>query len=378
VTTTKRQHDVAVVIAGQQVTGWISYSITSSMVDPVDTFTMAMPWSRAAWDLFLPDRPVKITIDGVVVLDGYLDDRNLPPDDDTITITGRDRCGRLLQESAPGIQYRGLNLTDLIGKLAEPWFAKVTLSNARNRRVLRGKGRKAVAGNEPVIIDRHPDGLLCEPGEMRWEVIERLLDQAQLLAWSAGDGDELVVGRPNYEQEPQWRWFRPRPGSSRMAEGNVGIGAKDSTADRYSRIVVVGAGRGTTSNYGPSLASRYGEAKDNPATPDGEGLAFFAPKRLVMQMSVSSVAEARALAAREMRRRVYAGALVPVLAPAHGQLVGGSRPTLFCPDTLGQLECERTGRRGSYLVVSCRYESDRAGGERTMLEVVPKGTELST
>jgi prophage tail gpP-like protein len=378
VTVTQRQHNVAVVVGGHEVTGWTSYAISSSMIDPVDTAQFTLPWSRAAWDLLKPDQPIKVTIDGVVVLDGHLDDRESPPTDETILISARDRCGRLVQESAPSIDYRGLTLTQLVAKLGSPWFPKVTLSNARNRKVLRGRGRVVLSGNEPVRVDPRPGGKLCEPGQVRMAVIKELADQAELLVWSAGDGTELVVGRPNYEQDVQWRFFRPAPGSSRAAEGNVAIGVKDSTGDRYSRIIVVGAGRGTTTNYGPAVTSRYAEVKDNPATRDGEGKAFSAPKRLLIQHEVHSTAEARAMAAQRMRRANASGEAITVMAPTHGQLVGGTWPTLFCPDTMAHLEDERTGRKGAYLVVACRYESDRGGGERTTLDLVPKGTELSS
>ena len=371
-------HTVSIVIDGHEVRGWTEYSISSSIIDPVDTFSMTMPWNRAAWDLLRNDRPVHVKIDGITVLRGLLDDRDSPADDDVITVSGRCRVGRLVQESASSFAYQGLSLTQLIAKLAAPWFTTITLSNARNRKVLRGRGRKAVAGEEPVRVDPRKDGLLAEPGQMRWEIIERLLNQAGMLAWSAGDGTELIVGKPNYDQEPQWRFFRPAPGSRRMAEGNVSIGVKDSTADRYSRIVVVGSGRGTVTNYGAAVASRYGEAKDNPGTAEGTGGDFTEPKRLVMQLPVQSTQEAQANAERELRRRKAQGEVITVRAPLHGQLVGGTYRTIFCPDTLASVECERTGRRGAYLVTTCRYSSSREGGERTDMDLVPKGTELST
>jgi prophage tail gpP-like protein len=374
----RAEHKVSIVVDGKEVRGWTEYTITSSMLDPVDTFSMTLPWSRDAWDMLRPERPVRVTIDGITVLRGYLEDRESPPDEDTIVVSGRDLVGRLVQESAPSFAYRGLSTLQLIERLADPWFTKVTLSNARNRKVLRGKGRKAVAGDEPVRVDPRKDGLLAEPGQTRWEIIERLLDQAGWTAWSAGDGTELVVGKPNYEQEVQWRFFRPAPGSARMAEGNVSIGVKDSTGDRYSRIVVVGAGRGTTSNYGAAVAARYAEAKDNPATAEGTGGDFSEPKRLVLQLPVQSTAEAQSNADREMRRRKAQGEAITVRAPLHGQLVGGRFRTIFCPDTLGAVEDERTGRKGAYLVTSCKYTSNRANGERTDMDLVPKGTELAT
>jgi prophage tail gpP-like protein len=374
---TRRQHEVHVLAGGKQLGGWMSYAITSSIVDPVDTFTLTLPWSRAAHDLVRTDTPVKVTIDGVVVVNGYIDDRETPSGEDVITIAGRCRVGRLVQESAPGIDWRRLTLQQLVGRLAAPHFTRVTLSNERNRKVLRGRGRKARAASEPVLVDPRPGGLLAEPGQTRWAVIESLLAQAEMLAWSAGDGRELVIGRPNYKQEPQWSFFRPAPGSSRMAEGNAGVDVRESTGDRYSRIIVVGGGAGTDASYGVSTTSRWSDAKDNLRTTDGTGKDFTAPKVLVLQEAVNSAAEASTLARREMARRAAKALAVTVTAQAHGQLVGGSTPTLFCPDTLAQFEDERTGRRGAYLVTTCRYESDREGGERTTMDLVPKGTVLA-
>jgi len=372
-------HTVSIVVDGREVRGWTEYQITSSIVDPVDTFSMTLPWNRAAWDALRCDRPLRVTIDGITMINGFLDEREIPDDDDTISVRGRCRVGRLVQESAPGFAYRGLSAAQLITKLADPWFTKVTLSNARNRKVLRGKGRKAVAGEEPLKIDPRKDGLLSEPGQTRWEIIERLLDQAGLLAWSAGDGTELIVGKPNYDQEVQWRFFRPAPGSTRTAEGNVlGLAVMDSTADRYSRVVVVGAGRGTTANYGSAVSSRFAQAKDNPFTIEGDGKDFSAPKRLVVQSPVQSIEEAQAIADRELRRRRSKGETIRVRAPLHGQLVGGSFYTVFTPDTLAAVEDERTGRKGVYLVTSCTYTSNRSSGETTAIELVPKGTELTT
>jgi hypothetical protein len=81
------------------------------------------------------------------------------------------------------------------------------LSNARNRRVLRGQGKRA-DGVEPVRLNTRV-GTRLEPGQTRWTVIEELLGQAGYLAWSAGDSAELVIGQPNYDQEVQFELRRP-------------------------------------------------------------------------------------------------------------------------------------------------------------------------
>lgn len=367
-------HRVSILVDGREVTGWTDYTVNTSILDPVDTFAMRMPWSRAAWSLLVPDAPVRILLDGVPIVTGFLDDRELPVDDDLIAVTGRDRCGRLVQESAPAIDYRGLGVRELVARLAAPWFSVVTLSNARNRRVLRGQGKRA-DGFEPVRLNTRVATRL-EPGQTRWTVIEELLGQAGYLAWSAGDGAELVIGQPNYDQEIQFEFRRPAPGGR---GGNVlGLGVRQSTADRYSRIVVLGSGGGTDANYGIAVAARAGEARDNPATPQGDGRDFSAPKRLVMaDEAVVSRAEAEARARREMARRRANAHVVSVQAPLHGQRIAGRALTLFCPDTLARVDDERTGTSGVFLVVSCSYRGTRSEGETTVMELVPRGTELA-
>jgi prophage tail gpP-like protein len=371
-------HEIRVVVAGRQIDDWESYELHSSMTEPDSHFAVRMPFTRAVWDLCRPDAPIKALIDDVVVLNGFVDERLVPENDEVVEIVGRNRAGRLVQESAPSLEFNNLGMFELIKKVAAPWFTTVTFSNARNRRVLRGRGKKARAAGEPVILTtRKKIGTRIEPGQSRWQVIEDLCAQAGYLAWPSGDGTELIVGEPNYDQEVQFKFFMPEAGSSRAGESTVkGIGVRESVADRYSRIIVVGSGTGTDANYGAAVASRYGEAKNNPVTTDGEGLDFTAPKRLIAVRSVASTEEANELAEREMARRDVRKQMLTVVAPGHGQLIAGVYTTIFAPDTLAAVEDERTGIKGTFLITECVYRGHRDSGEETTMELVPKGSEL--
>jgi prophage tail gpP-like protein len=151
-----------------------------------------------------------------------------------------------------------------------------------------------------------------------------------------------------------------------------------STADRYSRVICVGSSIGTTVSYGKNVTARYAEAKNNPATAEGDGLDFSAPKRLIIMRSPSSQAEARELAEREMARRDAHGAGITAVCAGHGQVISGSStPTIFAPDTLASVEDERTGMQGIFLIVACTYRSNRIDGETTTMELVKSGSDLS-
>jgi prophage tail gpP-like protein len=423
-----RVHTATIVVNGVEIRGLTAYDITVGLLNPVHSFTIELPFSREAWDRCRPDSPVRFRIDGVTVLAGFIDDRTVNEDGEDLRVIGRNRAGRLVQESAPGIEFKGMDLAALIGQLSAPWYTKITLSNARNRRVLRGKGKLSRTGTEPVFLSR-TRGRRIEPGQMRMDVMQELCQQAELLLLPAGDGTELILCRPNYDQAPQFSFFQPAAGSRRARASNVlGLSYTESTGDRYSEIVVVGSGGGTDANYGVPVASRIGRVKvgvpvaiaapvvwgvvqplpeyaapayipaktpivtraprfgraggaavDSPRR--GSGIVnrtdFSAPKRLVIERAVRSAEEATAYAQREMTRRDMQGRKVTVRASTHGQVTSGQYPTLFAPDLSASIEDERTGMRGVFHIVECVYRSTRGGAEETTMELVPRGQELS-
>lgn len=368
---------VAISVAGHEIRGWTSYTITpSGPLEPTGSAELSMPFDRAAWDLVEHEERFQVVLGGVVVLTGFLEEA-VADDDDTIMIRGRSLIGRLVQESAPTFRFEGQTMQQLFARLASPWFSTVTLSNERNRRVLRGKGRKAAAAAEPLRVSPRPGGALAEPGQPRFALMEEIARQARCMFWSSGDGRELIIGRPNYAQAPQWRLFRPAAGSDRGAESTVlSMRVQRSTADRYTRVIVTGSGRGTSSSYGPAVAARYGQALDAGGA-EGVGGDFREPKRLVVHEPVHSVAEATDIAKHELARRAARGTVIACTAPGHGQVIlPGLPPTIFCADTLAHVEDERTGTVGSFWVSGITFKSTRQAGETTDLELVRAGVEL--
>lgn len=371
-----QNHEIVLSVADRTVTGWISYAVELSMLRPADSFTFSAPFDRELWNLCKPDAEVRIFVDDTNILTGFIDDREKPNGADTITVAGRDRVGRLVQESAPAVSFNKQSAKALIASMASPWFESVELSNANNRNVMRGAGRKISAASEPVYLDsRH--STKTDPGQMRWQVIEDVAKQLDCFAWSSGDGKRLIVSKPNYSQPPQYSIFHPAAYTRRGREGNaLAVGISDSVGDRYSKIVVIGNGQGDAANYGDTIIRRYGEAKDNPATVDGDGRDFARPKRLMLFEDARDRAECGRLAAREMARRNVAGHRVTVSMPGHGQAYAdGERVTLFAVDTVAKFEDELTGLAGNYLITSVRFSASR-DGDTTDLEMVPVGSEI--
>lgn len=122
----ERKHQISIVCDGKKIPHWESYRIETSMITPADAFTLKRPWSADVWNAIPRDARVRVLIDSVVVLDGFVDRRHKSTKDGTMEVAGRDRSGRLVQESAPSANYEGLKLSEAIRRLADPWFEKVT------------------------------------------------------------------------------------------------------------------------------------------------------------------------------------------------------------------------------------------------------------
>lgn len=374
-----RAHRVTVTIGGKQIDNWLDYEVISSMVEPADGFRLTRPFDLDAWKLCRTDEEVKVAIDGTVILHGYIDDRSRRAAAGTMQISGRDKSGRLVQESIPTTGgWDGLKLDEAVRRLAAPWYTSITDSDARNRLVRRGKGHRASAASEPAVfevkgkLDEEHAGRV-DPGETRWNVIEQLVSSVGLLVWSSADGRELIIGKPNYKQDVQYLLRHSRELGSTVLD----LAYDESVRDSYALIEVHGSGKGDDDDFGDNVSSYFGVSRQGPNA-DGTGDAFLRPKRLVLSHSaLADNAEAARVALRERRRRDFRRRHVTADVPLHGQIVAGTIPTLFAPNTLARVIDDELEMDETWLIYACRYRcAGRKAGETTELMLVPRGTEF--
>lgn len=372
-----RTHRVSITLAeGKTIEGWTDYELSCSMVEPADTFTLSRAFTLEAWKLCKPDTRVRISIDGVVQIDGFIDERERDVAAGTIKISGRDKIGRLVQTSIPTVSgFDGLMLDAAVKKLAAPWFTEISFSDTRNRRVRRGKGGKAPAGSEPAIfnvsgkLDEEHAGKV-DPGEMCWTMIEQLCSSVSLLCWSAGDGRELIIGKPNYQQAVQYLIRHSRTGPQTIK----GMVLTESVQDRYALIEQHGTGTGDDEDYGDNVTSYLGKSLDGPNA-DGTGRDFQHPKRLALsQSALEDNREAGRAAQREMNRRSFKRSQLVVQVALHGQRYSSPLYTLFAPNTLARVVDEELQTDTTWLIYAVKFKGAREAGETTELRLIPRGT----
>jgi prophage tail gpP-like protein len=269
-----------------------------------------------------------------------------------------------------------------VRRLADPWFQRVTLSDARNRKLRMGKSRGRIpAGNEPIIVRRSSSGAgRVQPGTMRWAVIQEIVSQAGLICWSSADGKELFVGQPNNNQRPSFLVHKAHgPGTSSNC---IDLIQDEDNGDRYSLIACVGTGGGTEVDFGIAVSTRRAFVTDNEDnTVDGTGRDFQYPKRLLLpEKNFDSNDDASRVAGLEQVRRDFQRLQYTATMPYHGQWpTPGGEPIIFAPNTVATIRdedhdpvLEDTG-----MIYACSYRRTRGEGETTMLSMVPTGTEIT-
>jgi prophage tail gpP-like protein len=388
-----REHRVSIAIDGKEIDGWTEYQIDTSLTEPADSFSLTRPFDIDAWRLCRRDAKVRVLIDGSPRATGFVDDRNKKTSAGTLTIGGRDRAGRLVQESAPRSAYGGQTLLDVIKALASPWFQDVILSNAKNRKVMLGKGSKAPADDQAIALLKGKDGKSVDPitamfakssganridpGRKRWDVITEVASRAGLAAWASADGKTLFVGRPNQGQSATFLFRHSKRGQSNV----IDLDYTESNADRYSMITALGSGASSKADYGEGACSRSGVVYDDPRnTVDGTGRDFQEPKRLILAESgVKDAAEAQRIAQRDKDRRDFERTSLTATCWHHGQAIGGATVrTNFATDTIARvIDEELEGELDAdFLIYAASFKSSRDRGETTDLKMVPRHTEL--
>lgn len=374
-----KSHVITAIVEGQQVGDFISGNIESSMITPADSFVLRAPLTELAYRTFRRGARISIKADGTTLLDGFIGKRHAQGAADVLEISGRDRVGRLCDESAPAIDYSGMTILEAVRRLAHPWFDDVTIDDGRNRRIRRGKGRRVASGSEPVITFnvRVPRRGNVHPGEKRWQLIHEIASRAGLIVYSSSDGKELFIGKPNQQQAAQYLFAFSQPGSTlQTTVRDMSIVEDDE--DRYSMYLVAGVGGQGDTNYGKNVTDNRGVAFDNPFNrDDGTGRDFIHPKRMFLpERAFDSYADAQNVALLEKNRRDYHRHLLMIEAATFGQDLGTSEPTLFAPDTVARVVFEKLRIDDRYLVVSCSYSFARDNADTTVIHAVPVGTEI--
>lgn len=382
-----RSHDIRITVAGSELDFWLDYQIELDLLRPSDAFSFSTPipdprTEADTYEALRVGREVTISIDGAPVITGYL--TRVDCGDDRLRVSGVDKVWRLVRESAPLRRFGRVTLTNFAEEIAGGVFGRVALSNARNRDLYASKGNRR-QGAEPPVFDRPDDPRKIPVGATRWTALSEVLRRAELLAWSSGDGAELVLGRPKFGQEPSFRFVRALDEEVSTCES---ISWSRSIEERYSEVVVLAAVRKPRESRSGETVAGQSERRTARGTvirsgsssslvrravvfsdPSGD---FTFPLRLRVVEDARSIEEAERLAQAALDEGDASAFTVAVEAWQHGQ-----DGRLYAPDTVAEVEDQRAGLRSRFYITRVAYQGSRFQ-EGASLTMVPLGTRLVT
>lgn len=225
---------IVLTIGGSQITGWKSVEATISMEHLSGSFSLVMSDHSGAEDI-TPGAACTLSINGSVVITGYVDKVNPKYDKDTheIHISGRDKAADLIDSSVinPPFQYKGLPIDQIIQRIASPFGINVS--------------KKTDTGETLPTYN-------IDQGAKAFETIQKLCKGRQCLAISDGKGNiEITRAGAN-------------GGATALIEGqNIQSGSAEyDISKRHSKYVVKGQRQGDDNTSIASIAENKAEVED--------------------------------------------------------------------------------------------------------------------
>lgn len=199
---------------------WERYDVDSDLLCPADAWSMTLGLSGGRVPPVVKSgMSVRLVLGSDTLMVGRVDRvrGRVSKGGATLSITGRDGAGVLLDCSAPITGEMNLTLPEVVAKIVRPLGVTRVQLSAENQ--LR---------REKVLI---------QPGDTAWDALRHAAEANGLAAWFSPDGT-LIVGGPDYTAPAVASLvhrLQPNGGANNVME----IELDDSTADSYSEVTVL-------------------------------------------------------------------------------------------------------------------------------------------
>lgn len=388
---------------------WVSYQFKSDFLTPSDGFSFVLGTPETG----LPEQlrnalklgaGVRLHIDNLTLADGYIDSVEVSADrsgGSQFIIHGRDRLGQTLDTVAdPRFQFpSGGTLADLLKRLFTPfgWSddAHFVTDNIAARDARTGgtkaipisKGKKPKPLNSYVLHQTKPYN-----HESVFHFASRVAQRFGLWIWVSPDGSKLVVGKPDYDQEPAFVLHRGSDGEGNILAGSVKFDLTNQPsviiADSFSGGGEFGKGRclayivnpilgldedGEHTKMVADLLAKYPGAVEN--TLPGASFPFratFVPFRPMFLHDDESRTQEQLnnFVKRQMSLLYRSGVACQYVVEGHGQTVD-DKFVAWAPDTVVDVQDDVAGFRERMYVLGVTLAKHRVmGGTTTHLDLV--------
>lgn len=333
--------ELFLVVGGRRFRGWKSIRVTNSIESLAGSFALDVsdrwggqndPWPIAEGD------PCRVEIDKQVVIDGYIDARDLSASETsrTLSYTGKDRAAALVECSlivqgagAKGNKwtYRNLNIAQFAAEIAAPHGIGVSV--------------------QPGLVLKKDPLLVAHPGETGFEAIRRAAASAGVLVVSDGAGG-IVITRTGTER------------AASLVEGSniLSASVKYDATDRFHRYLI--------SSQPPGTDEASGEATRVQAEATDVGVRRTSRVLLIRPDKGYNAADARRRADWEARSRAARAETVSIVTQGWTQPSGALWPI----NALAPVKAPRMIGVDGDMLISQREFSIGPGRQVTQLSLV--------
>lgn len=177
-------------VTGVVLDRFLSYSFSSSILVPVDTFTFEFvaPDGLPIYEQIKDGDIAVLAANGITIATGIVDLVEVETDADSGErgrIEGRDLMAQLEDQDAMSMDSTPI------------WGSDLSVANATKKLLDNTRIRNVITRNAPSSTYL----LSTDPGESKLAALQRFLEPLNCIAWCDAQGS-IIVGKPNFSQAP--------------------------------------------------------------------------------------------------------------------------------------------------------------------------------
>ncbi len=347
-------------VAGVSYLNFLNASVEFSLIHFARFFDFTAVSTNGTSLPFQVGDSCKITIDQELVLTGFIEriDISYSSGDHTISVSGRDKVGDLVDSSLEKLDIQGdISLEDVIRRVLE----ELTFTDILVINVVEGL----------VNFAANTDILSPSTGQNAWDFIETLARKKNVLLRTNNDGDIFIERSPQGNTGGASGGFNPTVLANRLNNSTNNILSSSTSFDDtqvFNKYTV---------RSQSNVSTLQSIIEDATATVDKSGEAIQedirTTRQLVLQAENASVNDESISRAeweanfRQARQRVYSCTISGFR---------DSQDVIWDVNQLIRVDDDFAGINGNMLIDSVTFIFDLTGGEETTLSLVQQGSYL--
>ncbi len=390
------------------LTNWTSYQVHSHFLHPAGSFAFEVgdgnlpPRTREALRV---GARVRLTLNSAILLDGHIDSIEIKAERNSgvvYEVCGRDRMALAVDAMADPTKHfkEGMTLLDAMKELLADFGWRgddsFVIDNAANRDLKTGalRGKKSSKGKKTFgrplkKVELHQ--LKPHPREGVYAFAARICERFGLHIWSYADGEKVVLGKPDFDQEPLFQIRRSASGDTNLLSGHAHFSMLEQPS------VIIADGFSSSAEFGNSYLKSacvnpyFGVQQNGQDLP--EVTAFLAkhptahrvemdvdpgpqrPPNLPMRVLYLHDDESKTqeqlnnFVKREMSLLMRKSLVYNAKMEGSGQMIG-DQFSAFGTDCVVDVRDSVAGVSERMWIIGCNYYKSRSGGTHTDLELV--------